>query len=238
MLLFYVRHGDPIYNPDSLTPKGEEQAAALVDRMTRFGLDEIYVSPSKRALQTAEPTCQKLGMTPTVLEWCKEHYAYRDFSVRDKDGHTHWVFQDDDYCRLMVSPEIRKLDREWYRHEAFSVNNFEKGYERIQQETYNFMEQLGYRHRAEDFCYDPINPNERRIALFAHQGFGLAFLSCLLDVPYPMMCTHFDMGHTGVTAIEFKEAQGIVIPKVLQLSNDSHLYHAGLSTDYQNRILI
>ena len=112
MLLYIVRHGDPIYKPDSLTPKGEEQAAALVDRMTRFGLDEIYVSPSNRALQTAEPTCQKLGMTPTVLEWCKEHYAYSDFSVRGKDGHTHWVFQDNDYCRLMVSPEMSREEAE------------------------------------------------------------------------------------------------------------------------------
>ena len=32
MLFFYVRHGDPIYNPDSLTPLGHEQARALGDR--------------------------------------------------------------------------------------------------------------------------------------------------------------------------------------------------------------
>ena len=33
MLLFYVRHGDPIYNPDSLTELGIKQAEALVIRM-------------------------------------------------------------------------------------------------------------------------------------------------------------------------------------------------------------
>ena len=32
MLLFIVRHGDPIYNPDSLTPKGHLQAQALAKR--------------------------------------------------------------------------------------------------------------------------------------------------------------------------------------------------------------
>ena len=32
MLFFYVRHGDPIYNPDSLTPLGHEQAKALSKR--------------------------------------------------------------------------------------------------------------------------------------------------------------------------------------------------------------
>jgi len=29
MILFYVRHGDPIYDPDSLTPLGKRQAEAL-----------------------------------------------------------------------------------------------------------------------------------------------------------------------------------------------------------------
>ena len=33
MLLFYVRHGDPIYKPDSLTELGHRQAEALVARM-------------------------------------------------------------------------------------------------------------------------------------------------------------------------------------------------------------
>lgn len=38
MLLFFVRHGDPIYHPDSLTELGERQAEALVKRMGFFGL--------------------------------------------------------------------------------------------------------------------------------------------------------------------------------------------------------
>ena len=57
-----------------------------------------------------------------------------------------------------------------------------------------------------------MRDNNDRVALFAHQGFGLAFLSCLLDIPYPQMSTDFDMSHTGVTAIHFK-GDGIVIKK-------------------------
>ena len=33
MLFFYVRHGDPIYNPDSLTPLGQRQAEAVGKRL-------------------------------------------------------------------------------------------------------------------------------------------------------------------------------------------------------------
>lgn len=38
MLLFYVRHGDPIYNPDSLTPLGERQAEAVAKRLALHGV--------------------------------------------------------------------------------------------------------------------------------------------------------------------------------------------------------
>ena len=55
MLLYYVRHGDPIYDPDSLTPLGARQAEAVAKRLARYGLDEIYVSSSQRAKDTAKP---------------------------------------------------------------------------------------------------------------------------------------------------------------------------------------
>ena len=96
------------------------------------------------------------------------------------------------------------------------------------------MRTLGYEHIRYSGRYNVINNNDSRIAIFAHQGFGLVFLSCLLDVPYPMMSVNFDMGHTGMTVIEFKEENGYTIPKVCTMSNDSHLYKDGLPTNYNN----
>ena len=80
------------------------------------------------------------------------------------------------------------------------------------------------------------NPNDRRIALFAHQGFGLAFLSSILDIPYPHFATHFDMQHSGMSVIYFDEKCPFTIPKLLQLSNDSHLYRQGLPTKYNYKL--
>ena len=100
-----------------------------------------------------------------------------------------------------------------------------------------FLESLGYVHDAEQGGYRVEKNNKQRVALFAHQGFGLLFLSLLLDIPYPTFCTHFDMSHSGMTVIEFPEQEsGIVFPRVLQLSNDSHLYREGLPTKYNNRL--
>ena len=42
------------------------------------------------------------------------------------------------------------------------------------------------------------------------------------------------MSHSNVTTIYFSEKDQFVKPKVLQMSNDSHLFAAGISTDYQN----
>ena len=42
MLLYYIRHGDPIYNPDQLTPLGKRQAEAIGKRLAIHGIDKIY----------------------------------------------------------------------------------------------------------------------------------------------------------------------------------------------------
>ena len=57
MIFFYIRHGDPVYEPDSLTPLGMRQADALAKRLSLYGVDKIYSSTSNRAIQTAMPTC-------------------------------------------------------------------------------------------------------------------------------------------------------------------------------------
>ena len=44
------------------------------------------------------------------------------------------------------------------------------------------------------------------------------------------------MQHTGMTVIEFVDRGGVCNPRVLQLSNDSHLYRDGLPLNYQKRL--
>ncbi len=75
MLLFYIRHGDPVYDPDSLTELGHKQAEALSERLALNDLDEIYCSTSVRARQTAEPTAKKLNLPVNLLDWCNESFV-------------------------------------------------------------------------------------------------------------------------------------------------------------------
>ena len=238
MLLYYVRHGDPIYNPDQLTPLGQRQAEAIGKRLAVHGIDKIYSSTSTRAYQTALPLAEMLKKDITQMAFCHESLAWKDLSIPLEDGRTTWAFCHPETARLFASPEVCKLSENWYDHPAFADYSFKKGIQRIQNEADAFLENLGYRHIREKNLYQAIRPNEDRVALFAHEGFGLAFLSCVLDIPYPLFCTHFAMSHTGMTVIEFKEQDGFAIARALTVASDGHLYREGLHTNYQNRIRI
>ena len=73
MLLFYIRHGDPVYDPDELTPLGHRQAESVARRLALFGVDEVYSSSSTRAMQTAQPTCELLHKELITLDFLNEN---------------------------------------------------------------------------------------------------------------------------------------------------------------------
>lgn len=236
MLLFYVRHGDPIYNPDCLTALGKRQAEAVAKRLSLFGIDRIFASTSNRAIETATPTSEIVKKDIELLDFCNENHAWCDFAIPCDDGNRRWVFHNRKTAVLLASKEIKLMGEKWYEHPDFVDYNFKKGVDRINGEVDKWMETLGYRHDRERGVYDAIAPTDQRIALFAHQGFGLAFLSSLLDIPYPQITTHFDMGHTGMTVIEFTAVDGVAIAKVLTIADDSHIYKEGLPTYYNNYV--
>ena len=244
MLFYYLRHGDPIYDPDSLTELGHQQAEALSKRLALYGLDEIYASTSIRAQMTAEPTCKALGKTATLLDWANESLAWEDFHARQEDNTAAWAFAIPKYINLFNSPEVIALGDKWYTHPAFSGLNFARGVARIDKAVDEFMLSLGYQHDRARKRYlrvgDTKNANgqEKRIALFAHQGFGLAFFSSLLDIPYPFFATHFDLAHSCMSVIAFEDDKEYTCAKVLQHSNDSHLYKEDLMRGYNNGINI
>lgn len=232
MILYYIRHGHPIYQPDSLTPLGIKQSEALAKKLGKIEFDEIYSSTSNRAIMTAKPTCDALGKEPVLLDFAHEGYAWRDLTIESLETKGKvWLHQDKRIISLFNSKEIRDLGDRWYDHPK--LNDYEKGISRIYNEADAFLKELGYEHIRYTGRYKITKPNDKRIALFAHHGFGLAFLSCITDIPYPMFCTHFDMCHTGVTVIDFDEIDGFSTPKILTLSSDAHLYSEGVETNYK-----
>ena len=233
MLFFYVRHGDPIYDPDSLTPLGERQAEAVAKRLCLYGIDSIYASSSERAMRTAKPTCELMKKEMVIKDFANEAHAWRDFTI-EKNGQRKWLFQDTETRMLFEEEEIASLRHRWYEHPEMTA--YKKAVDRVSDETFEIFKSLGYEHIRNTGKYKVLKQNDERVAFFAHQGFGVAFLSEILGIPYPQFVNHFDICHTGVTVIEFKEENGFALPRVLTLSSDSHLYREGLPTKYNNQI--
>ena len=139
------------------------------------------------------------------------------------------------FKKILASNSIVNSKYSWYENEELKEYSFGKSIERVDKELDKFILELGYEHDRERHLYKCVNPNDKRIALFAHQGFCVSFLSSLLDIPYPYIANHFDICNTGMTAIDFKDENGIAVPMVTTLSNDSHLFRDGLPVHYIRR---
>ena len=237
MLFFYVRHGDPIYTPDSLTPFGHRQAEAVGKMLSQYRINEVYASTSERAKLTAKPLCEITKKEMTLLDFANEGHAWRDLTCYSESmGREEWVFHSHEMKELFHTSEIISLGQRWYEHpefkkEKYATKDYKAGIERVQKGSDDFFESLGYK-RVSDGKYKVINHSDKRVAMFAHQGFGIAFLSAILGIPYPMISTHFDIFTSGVTVIEFADINGYAYPKVVELSSSAHLYKEGLPTRY------
>ncbi len=238
MLFFYIRHGDPTYQPDELTPLGRRQAEALGRRLAQFGVDRIYSSPSVRAMQTAEPLCEMLHKEKTTLDFCHEALAYEELKVETAPGQYRWACETPSLRRQLARSDVRALGKSWYEHEAFAAyrERFARCMTRVGAGCDRLLSELGYEHIDEENVYRVTHANDERVALFAHAGVGRVILSHILDIPYPMLGVHTDMTHTGMTVLEFRDEGGWCIPRLLMYSADGHLYRDGMPTLYNNRI--
>lgn len=231
MILFFVRHGDPCYDPDSLTPLGLRQAEAVGRRLAGHGLDRIFASPMKRAMQTAQPAAEMLGKEIEILDFASEAHAWEELTFFHPDGRRVWACEDPETQKLFATPEVRALGMKWYTHPAFKNNTYQKGMERIARESDQWFASLGYVRDWTEGVYREERKNNDRIALFAHAGFGSAFFSNLLGIPYPAYTQLFELSHSCVTVVEFEGKDGLVIPRVFTTSNDAHLYEARLKVN-------
>ena len=72
MEILLIRHGDPDYARDSLTPRGVSEARQLAAALQRLPLDALYVSPLGRALETCAFTAEAKAIEPITLDWLRE----------------------------------------------------------------------------------------------------------------------------------------------------------------------
>ena len=219
MKIYYCRHAEPIYDPDSLTEKGQLQAKALAERLKKVEFSHIYTSPSNRARQTAQATCDATGVPYEVEDWTLE--LWNDFAVTREDGRKM-------FCMSIDGVRFREdmktsLGDEWYTLPCLDTINGREAYDKVIRNSDEFLARHGY--VREGSVYKITRENEDNIAMFAHGGFGLVWLAHILAVPLPIFWAGFGINHASLTVINFKnKPSGYTVPSLLCFSDTSHLF--------------
>ncbi len=222
MRLFIIRHADPDYPNNTITPAGHLEAQALAKRMSRIGLDYIYSSPLGRAIHTMQYTADALGMTGQIAEWTAE---LGDCRVRAEPWGDMCVW---DLPGEVIRTRVPHVTAEnWHTHEPLTNPLLRETFERVVRDSDAFLARHGY--RREGGRYRIERSNRDRIAVFCHGGFGLWWLAHLLELPLPLVWSGFFLPPSSVTTILFDErSDQWAVPRCLGVGDVSHLYAAGL----------
>ena len=221
MKLLIIRHGDPDYSIDSLTPTGWKEAQLLADRLCQLDVKAFYCSPLGRARDTASLTLQRLGRDATVLPWLQEFAAKVRKPNRDTDS-VAWDWLPQDWTQ---DPRFFDLNQ-WTQPDAFVKANMDREANNVFTGVDALLAEHGY--IRENNYYRADRPNEDTIVLFCHFGVSCVILSHLLHIS-PMLLWHGTCAApSSVTSIVTEERRkGIAYFRMNAFGDTSHLYAAG-----------
>lgn len=223
MRLYIIRHADPDYENNTITEDGHKEAVALSKRLASQGLDKIYCSPLGRAIDTAKYTCELLDLQYNIENWTKEHGSECFI-----EG-TPWgrIFSINIPGEVFRGNDTMPTQDNWHQIPIFSDTNIRETFENIKKDSDDFLKRLGF--EREGGRYKILRPNEDKVAVFCHGGFGLTWLAHLLEIPVTLMWSGFWLPTSSVTTILFDErSPGYAVPRCIGLGDVSHLYTEGL----------
>lgn len=210
MEILIVRHAEPDYSIDSLTPKGWVEAELLSRKLEKMDIKEFYCSPLGRAKDTASLTLKKMNREAKILDWLKEiNDKCRDFLP------SYWTNIEEYYSK-----------DDWNKIELMESTNARAICENVAIELDKLLAEYGYVHegnifRVERECRD-------RIVLFCHYGITGAILSHLFGISPVIYWHHFVAAPSSITTIVTEEReQGTAVFRMKAYGDTGHLYAGG-----------
>jgi probable phosphoglycerate mutase len=174
-----LRHGEPDWTPEGasvpdpgLTPYGREQARAVAARIAAEGVDAIYVSPYRRAQETAAPLVELTGIAPVTLPGLAEIGV-------NVDGLTQ-----EHVDRYFTEASQRPLHEHWSGWPG--AETFREFHARVTGALAELLARHGMRARRDadhEFAQWDLDGAPARIAVVAHGGTNAVALAHLLDAP-------------------------------------------------------
>ena len=213
MRIIFVRHGEPDYEHDCLTPAGRLQAAAAAERLAPEGISKIYSSINGRAQETAGYTARRLGLPVTVLPWM--HEISWGGPGLPENGHP-WTLSD----RMIDLEGYDFAAGDWRKHPYFQGNVAVEYYDMIAGELDKLLAGHGYRHE-QGVRFACETDQQETIDLFSHGGSGGCALAHLLALPFPYVTACLTYDFTSVIILSFPVRKGGYVHPRLELFNDT-----------------
>lgn len=229
MKLMIVRHADPDYSIDSLTPVGWEEARLLAERMAKLDITDFYVSPLGRARDTASLTLEKMDRKAEVCPWLREFEAPIYKPDSPKPGCTwDWLPQD-----WTVEPRYYDPDR-WTEPEVMQAGDVAGQADWVASHLDAVLAAHGY--ERDGNLYRAVRPNTDTLAFFCHFGVECVMLGHLLHVS-PMVLWHgMCAAPSSVTILNTEERRkGIASFRMSTFGDTSHLYAGGREPSFAAR---
>ncbi len=229
MKLLIIRHGDPNYEIDSLTPVGWEEAELLADRLEKLDVKAFYVSPLGRAKDTAAATLKRKGAEARVLDWLREFPAKVLKPGAERTGIA-WDWLPQDWMKI---PAFFDKDA-WCHEEVFEKADVPALVQRVYEGLDTLLASHGYiregnRYRAE--C-----ANEDTIVLVCHFGLECVLLSHLLNISPMILWHNACAAPTSVTTLTTEERrEGVVVFRMNSFGDVSHLYAGSREPSFSAR---
>ncbi len=244
MKLIFIRHAEPDYAHDSLTEKGFREAALLAERVARWPVDAVYVSPLGRARATAKPSLEKLGLEAETLPWLREFSVLLPHPATG-DPAIPWDFLPNDWTR---DPQL--LDQSaWteavrFRHSlahdgTLKRRMFAEGAEL----PYNgnavaeqarwvaagidaILARYGY--IRDGLLYRTKGTEEKLLVFFAHLGVIDVILGHLLNIAAPALWQGMFLAPSSITVLAAEEREpGTAYFRAQAYGDTAHLLMGG-----------
>ena len=234
MRLMIIRHGDPDYEHDSLTPKGWQEARLLSERLEKLKAEKrgeihCYMSPLGRAQDTASLTLEKLGKEAVVYPWLREF----DAPVIDPEtGERRLCW---DFLPASWMSEEMNFDRlRWSTTAVMESGNVQSEADRVWNGIDGILAAHGYVRSGN--LYRAEHASEDTILIFCHFGVECVMLAHILNISPMILWHNFCAAPSSVTTLYSEERiRGTASFRMSAFGDISHLYAAGETPSFAAR---
>ena len=218
--IYYVRHGDPNYELDTLTELGHKQAKLTSEVLKNISFDAIYASPSNRAVLTGSYLADLVHQEMIKQDWLFEGKAWQNFaSYNEKLQRFSWIYHNE---YLLKKMEQLQHDDKWYEDKDF-LPNVKEGIDRFMKEVDEWLLAMNIKHDRKNKTFTSIGDNPKNIVVFAHEGAGTGFLSSIMDMNYAYFMSNYPrLDCCSITQIEIT-LDGETINKFIRYNDTNHL---------------